>query len=316
MPRDHYEVLGVARTASTEEITKAYKKLARQHHPDRNPGDKQAETRFKEIQNAYDTLGDPQKRSQYDQFGHDGPQMGGGAGPGGFNFNFGGQGGNQVDPEHAQEIFTKMFGNAGGGGIRFEDLLGGMGGAPSGSRGSRGKGRSRRPESSAENLETEAKVPFTTAAKGGSISLRIGQREIEVKVPAGIEDGKKLRVSGQGPGGGDITVRVRVADHPYFRREGKDLLLEVPISVAEAVLGGKVEVPTLDGQRVEVKIRPGTSSGTKTRLPGFGIAGGDQFLVYKIVVPKGAPDDRTKQLIDEFARLHPVDARANSPWKS
>ncbi len=251
------------RTASGEEIAKAYRKLARQHHPDRNPGDKQAETRFKEIQNAYDVLNDATKRSQYDQFGHAGPQMGAGGpggpgGPGGFNFNFGGPGGQQIDPEHAQEIFSKLFGEGGpgGGGIRFDDLLGGA--RP-------GRGKRTRRAAPAENVETETTVPFMTAAQGGSITLAVDGREIDVKIPAGFEDGKKLRVSGQGPGGGDIVVKIRVGPHPHFRREGKELQLEVPISVSEAILGGKVEVPTLDGRKVDVKVRPGTSTGSKMR---------------------------------------------------
>ena len=308
MPRDYYDVLGVARNASVEEITKAYKKLARKHHPDRNPGDKQAESTFKEIQNAYDVLSDATKKSQYDQFGHVGPQMGGGGGPGGggFNFNFGGPGGTQVDPEQAHEIFSKFFG--GDGGARYDDLFG----EAAGTKQARGK-RGRRSAQPPESLEVEASVPFLTAALGGAIILRVDEREIEVKVPAGIEQGKKLRVSGQGPGGADINVRITIQPHPYFRREGKDIYLDVPISVAEAVLGGKVEVPTVDGRRVDVKIRPGTSSGSKTRVPGFGIAGGDQYLVFKIVVPKVAPDDRTRQLIEEFTKLHPIDPRAGWP---
>ena len=128
MPRDYYDVLGVSRSASSEEISKAYRKLARQHHPDRNPGDKQAETTFKEIQNAYDVLSDTNKKSQYDQFGHTGPQFAGGSpggAPGGFNF---GPDGAQIDPEQAQEIFSKMFG--GEGGFRFDDLLGVPASAP------------------------------------------------------------------------------------------------------------------------------------------------------------------------------------------
>src|SRR5947209_1975938 len=161
MPRDLYEVLGVSKTASPEEIKKAYRKLARQHHPDRNPGDKAAEARFKEIQNAYETLSDKQKRAQYDQFGEAGPFAGAGAGggPGGFGFNFGGPGGGtfQGDPAMAQELFQRfghLFGQGGGaGGTDLGDLLGGSAG---GGRG-KGRGRSRRP---AEDLEAEATVPF------------------------------------------------------------------------------------------------------------------------------------------------------------
>jgi curved DNA-binding protein len=316
MARDFYEVLGVKKNASQEEITKAYRKLARQYHPDRNPGDKNAETRFKEVQNVYDVLSDPKKRAQYDQFGEAGPFAGagaGGAGPGGFTFNFGGPGGGtfQGDPEMAQELFRRFFGGGGGAGPDLGDLFGNASGATGPNR---GRGRSRK--QAAEDVEAEATVPFQTAATGGTVGLQVDGREIEVKVPAGIEDGKRLRVAGQGPGGGDIFVRIRVAPHHYFKRDGKDVVLEVAISVAEAILGGTVEVPTVDGRRVDVKIRPGTSSGMRTRLPGFGIAGGDQYLVFKIVVPKGSPDEKTRQLIEEYARLHPEDARADVPWKS
>jgi DnaJ-class molecular chaperone len=303
MPRDLYEILGVAKSASAEEINKAYRKLARKFHPDRNPGDKQAEASFKEIQNAYDILNDADKRSRYDRFGHAGvdPNAAPGGGTGGmpgFDFNFGGAG---VDPEAAQEVFRQFFGGGGG-----------MGGEPFPGAGGRRK-RPRRP--AAESLEVEARVPFMTSVKGGSITLRVGVNEIEVKVPAGIEDGKKLRVRGQGPNGEDITVTVRIDPHPFFRREGKDILLDVPISIAEAILGGKVEVPTVDNKRVEVKIRPGTSSGSRLRLPGFGIAGGDQYLIFKILVPKGTPDDETRKRIEDWFAKHPFDAREEVSWK-
>src|SRR4051812_19969729 len=292
MPRDHYEVLGVSRSASADEIAKAYRKLARQHHPDRNPGDKQAEGRFKEIQNAYDTLSDPKKKSIYDQFGTDVPPGAAGAGfpggfPGGGGFQFpGAGGGQQIDPEMAQEMFRRMFGGGGGGGAGggFEDLFGSFGG---GGR-SRGRGRSRA-QPAPEAVEVEAHVPFLTAAVGGTIGLRVGDRDIDVKVPAGFEDGKKLRVAGQGEYGEEIVVKVRIDPHPYFRREDKNVLIDVTISIPEAVLGGKVEVRTVAGKRVTVKVPPGTSSGSRVRLPGMGVAGGDQYLVMKVVVPKGKP---------------------------
>jgi curved DNA-binding protein len=303
MPRDHYEVLGVSKSASAEEIAKAYKKLARQHHPDKNPGDKQAEVRFKEIQNAYDILNDPKKKAIYDQYGTDVPPGAPGGGfPGGFQF----PGGQQVDPELAQEMFRRMFPTAGG--ANFDDLFNQSSG--------RGRGRGRaRPQPAPEAIEVEARVPFMTAALGGSIGLRVGDRDIDVRVPAGFEDGKKLRVAGQGEYGEDIVVKVRVDPHAYFRREGKDILLDVPISIPEAVLGGKVEVPTVNGKRLTVKVPPGTSSGSRVRLPGMGIAAGDQILVMKVVVPKGKPDDRTKELIEEYATLHPDDVRIDVPWR-
>jgi DnaJ-class molecular chaperone len=309
MPKDYYEVLGVSRSASADEIAKAYRKLARQHHPDRNPGDKQAEGRFKEIQNAYDTLSDPKKKAMYDQFGTEVPPGAGGGFPGGGGtFTFGGPGGQQVDPEMAQEMFRRMFGGGGGGG--FEDLFG----SSSGGGRTRGRGRPRA-QPAPEAVEVEAHVPFLTAALGGTIGLRVGDRDIDVKVPPGFEDGKKLRVAGQGEYGEDILVRIRVDPHPYFRREGRDVLIDVPISVPEAVLGGKVEVPTVAGKRVTVKVPPGTSSGSRVRLPGMGVAGGDQYLVMKVVVPKGKPDDRTKELIEEYAKLHPDDVRIDVPWR-
>jgi curved DNA-binding protein len=313
MPRDYYEILGLSKTASPEEITKAYKKLARQHHPDKNPGAKQAEAeaRFKEIQTAYDVLNDPKKRANYDQFGTEMPGGFPGAGAGGgqgFPFQFGnaGAGGQQMDPEMAQELYRRLFGGGGGGGPSADDIFSQMGG---------GRGRRQRKSRPAETVEVDARVPFLTAALGGTIGLRVGDRDIDVKVPVGFEDGKKLRVAGQGEMGEDIYVRVRIEPHPYYRREGKDVLLDVPISVPEAILGGKVEVPTINGKRVEVKVPPGTSGGSRIRLPGLGIAGGDQYLVMKVMVPKGRPDDATKQLIEEYAKLQPQDVRADVPWR-
>ena len=206
-------------------------------------------------------------------------------------------------------MFRRMFGSGGGGG-GFEDLFGSFSGG--GRRAGRGRSCAARPP---ETIEVEAYIPFLTAALGGTIGLRVGDRDIDVKVPAGFEDGKKLRVAGQGDSGEDIVVRVHVEPHHFFRREGKDVLIDVPISIPEAVLGGKVEVPTVAGKRVTVKVPPGTSSGSRIRLPGMGVAGGDQYLVMKVVVPKGKPDDRTKELLEEYATLHPDDVRIDVPWR-
>jgi curved DNA-binding protein len=151
------------------------------------------------------------------------------------------------------------------------------------------------------------------AALGGPMSLSVDGREIELRVPAGVEEGKKLRLAGQGPGGGDLLVRIKIEPHPYFRREGNNVVLEVPVSVSEAILGAKVDVPTLDGTRLTVKVPPGTSSGGRLRLRGKGIAGGDQFIEIKVVVPKPA-DERSRELIEEFARRNPQNPRENVPW--
>ena len=315
MPRDYYETLGVKRDATDEEIKKAYRKLARQYHPDRNPGDKQAETKFKEIQDAYDVLSDKPKRAQYDQFGFAGPGggfagAGAGQGPGSYTFHFGGGGPEGfdtqgMDPQQAAEIFSQLFGGRGGGagGLDMGDLFGRRG------RGTRG----RRQAPPAQDVEAEVTIPFLTAAQGGSVDLTVGGHELSVKIPAGVESGQTLRLAGQAPGGGNLLLKLRVEEHPYFRREGKDLILEVPLSLPEAVLGARVDVPTLDGTRLTVKVPPGTSSGSRLRLRGKGIKGGDQYIEIKVAVP--APkDERSRELIEEFAKLNPQNPRADLPW--
>jgi DnaJ-class molecular chaperone len=153
-----------------------------------------------------------------------------------------------------------------------------------------------------------------TAARGGVAPLSFDGREIDVKIPAGFKDGQKLRLAGQGPGGGDLILTVHVQAHPYFQREGDSTLLEVPLTIAESVLGGKIDVPTVDGTWLTVKVPPGTSSGSRLRLRGKGAAGGDQYLVFKIV---GAPaaDARSRELIEEFARLNPQNPRAGLGWE-
>lgn len=293
MARDYYEVLGVAKTASEDDIRKAHRKLARQYHPDRNPGDKNAEAQFREVQEAYDVLSDATKRAQYDRFGKAGPG-GPQGGPGGAQFHWGGgQGGAEMDPQAAAELFRSFFG---GGASPFD------GGATTGAR------RRRRAEAPSE-AQAEVQVPFTVAALGGPLNLSVDGKEISVKVPAGLEDGQSLRLQGQAPGGGDLLLKMRVQPHSYFRREGKNIVLETPLSVSEAILGGKVDVPTLDGSRLSVKIPAGTSSGARLRLRGKGINGGDQFIEIKIAAP--APhDDESKRLIEEFARLNPQNPRA------
>lgn len=295
MPRDPYEVLGVSRTASDEEIKKAYRKLAAKHHPDRNPGDKAAEATFKEVSAAYELLSDPEKRKRFDRYGH-------GGGPGGFP---GAGGGPQMDmdPQAAEELFRNMFGGGGpGAGFDLGDLLGG---------GRRKGGHRRRPP---EEIEGEVSVPFETAVNGGSVGIAVGGRDIDVKVPAGITDGKKLRVPASATGSADLILTVRVAPHPYFTRDGNDILLEVPISVSEAVLGTRVEVPTIGGDRLTVRIPPGTSSGARVRLSGKGVNGGDQYLTVKLVTPKNIPDD-ARGLMEQFAAAVPQDVRAGVSWR-
>jgi DnaJ-class molecular chaperone len=306
MPRDYYEVLGVAKTASGDEIKKAYRQLARKFHPDRNPGDKQAETKFKEVQDAYDVLSDKDKRAQYDKFGFEGPGAAGGF-PGGMPFNWGKGGGGfgNVDPSQFADILNNL-------GIDPSNLgsFGGFGGAP------RGRSRtSRRRPAAAPPPEAvpEVTVPFLIAAQGGTVSLQVGDRQIDLKVPVGIDDGKTMRLPGLGPDGEDVNIKIRVEAHAYYRREGNNIVLEVPLSLPEAVLGTTVDVPTLDGTRLGVKVPPGTSSGTRLRLRGRGIKGGDQFIEIRIQVP-AARDEPGRRLIEEFARSHPQSPRQGLPW--
>jgi DnaJ-class molecular chaperone len=310
MPRDHYEVLGVARDASEADIKKAYRSLARKFHPDRNPGDKQAEAKFKEVQDAYDVLSDKTKREQYDRFGFAGPQ----AGPGGFHWGGGpggpGNGTFEVDPEQAQEMFSQIFGGmGGGGGINLNDILGGRAGARRG--GTRGRARREAPP---EPPTVDVTIPFATAAQGGTVTLRIGEKTIDLKIPAGTAEGKVMRLAGQGPGGSDLHLRIRIEPDPHFRREGNDVILTVPVSLGEALLGAKIDVPTLKGSKLSVKVPAGTSSGARLRLRGFGVDGGDQYLEFQVMVPADL-DARSRELIEELVRRNPQEVRRGAPWE-
>jgi DnaJ-class molecular chaperone len=300
MPRDPYEVLGVKREASDGDIKKAYRKLAREYHPDRNPGDKQAETRFKEVQDAYDVLSDKDKRAQYDRFGFAGPQTG--FPGGGQTFHWGGGapvGFEGIDPAQAEELFSQ--------------ILGGMGGMGGGFGGFERRARPGTRARQAAPATADVTIPFLTAALGGSVSLQVNGRQIDVKIPPGLEEGQVIRLKGQGPQGADLHLKAHIEPHAYFQREGKDIVLEVPLSLPEAVLGTKIEVPTLDGTRLTVKVPPGASSGARLRLRGKGIDGGDQYIQIKVVSPS-PQDDRSRELIEEFARLNPQNPRAGLAW--
>ncbi len=308
MPRDYYEVLGVKRDASDAEIKSAYRKLARKFHPDRNPGDKQAEENFKEVQAAYDVLSEKEKRAQYDRFGfagENGPFGGGAGGP--FRWGGGGPGGGVhvegMDPEQAEELLRGLFGGGGMGGMG--DIFG------QAARGAGGRTRRPRAPEPEPESEHEITIPFLTAAQGGSIDLTINGQHGSVRIPAGVEDGQVIRVPA--PGGGRVRLKLRIEPHSYFRREGKNIILDVPLSLSEAVLGTRVEVPTLSGERLTVRVPPGTSSHARLRLRGRGVDGGDQYIEIKIAVP--APkDERSRELIEEFARLNPQEPRRGLPW--
>jgi DnaJ-class molecular chaperone len=312
MPKDPYEILGVARSASQDEIKKAYRRLAKKYHPDVNKGDKSAEEKFKEVSQAYELVGDEEKRKKYDQFGQWAEQ-------GGF------------DPRHqAYRTYTWTSGGQGGGGGGaefdmndvFENIFGaGFGGARRGrtaGRAGRAEWGGAEPEEEEHGRDAHAtvEVGFEEAVKGAKRRIAISrnghEEKIDVKIPAGIRDQGKIRIPGKGSGRGDLYLQVKVAPHPSFWREGDDLYVHVPITPSEAVLGATVRVPTFDGA-VNLKIAPGTSSGQKLRLKGRGAphldqsGQGDQFAVVKIVVPPDL-DEETKEL---FRKIHEKTAGFN-----
>lgn len=338
--RDYYEILGVPRTASADEIKRAHRKLVRKYHPDVNKDNKAAEDKFKEVQEAYDVLSEPGKRRNYDQFGHAGVGAGGPGGPGGEGdvweaFRRAQQGGAgarggsrgpswRPGPGVSVEDFE-----GGDFGDIFEQLFGARGGGRGpGGRSAAGAGPRMRPTPPPQrgsDVEHPVTLTFAQAARGTTLPLQINRdgkiETIDIKIPAGVKDGSRVRIKGKGQesmGGeaGDLFIVTRVHDHPYFRREDLDILLDVPISLYEALLGTKVEVPTLEGP-VTLTIPPGTSSGSKLRIKGRGIERssekGDQFIVIKVIVPRTL-DDADKELIQKLQAKHPINARADVHW--
>ncbi len=285
--RDYYDILGVSRNASDDEIKKAYRKLAIKHHPDKNPGDKEAEAKFKEISEAHEILSDKQKRARYDQFGHAG--VGGNAGGGnpfaGGNYNFNGQ------------SFNFDFGAGGG----LDDILGSIFGFGGGQR---------RPARGTD-YRTTVVLNFEEAVFGVTKIITADGKELKVKIPAGIDDGMSIRLTGKGgaaPKGGtkgDLYVSVRVKPHKHLTREGSIILSEKTISMVDAALGTEVDVETVDGN-VRMKVPAGTQSGTPFKLSGHGVplmrSDGDRgpHIVTIIVETPKNLSKRQKELLEEF----------------
>ncbi len=284
-----YSILGISKGASQQEIKSAYRKLAKQHHPDANPGDTKVEEKFKEISAAYHILGDEKLRARYDRGDideHGQEKMGGF--PGGHRASSaGGFGGGA-----AEDIFSEIFGNFRGGGFR--------GRVPE-------KGRDRK---------FAIEIDFMEAALGSKRRLTMGDggRTLDVAVPAGVTDGQQIRLRGQGEEGagggpaGDILINVTVQPHSFFRREGQNVMIELPISLPEAVLGATVKVPTVDGT-VNLKVPSGSNTGTKLRLKGKGIASakngtrGDQMVSLKVVLPDEQDAD-LQDWVTKWAETH------------
>jgi curved DNA-binding protein len=314
MAEDFYSVLGVPRGAEPDAIKKAYKKLARDLHPDKNPGNKAAEARFKTVNRAYDALSDPAKRKLYDEFGEDALRDG-------FD----------ADKARAykqwQQRASRGNGFGGGGGrgqVSLEDLFGGA--VPGGRvevdpfSDLFGRGRRRGPMRG-HDLEHEMTVDFASAIKGSTIQIRtqLSPQPVTVRIPPGADEGSRVRIPGQGapsPNGGpsgDLILVIHVQPHELFTREGDDLHLDVPITVSEAIKGAKVKVPTFDGA-VAVKVPEGTSSGTKLRLRGKGVARkgkepGDLYVRFMVQVPASDSPELSK-LADEIAKYETGDVRA------
>ncbi|CAM8666908.1 DnaJ DnaJ-class molecular chaperone with C-terminal Zn finger domain [Oxalobacteraceae bacterium] len=357
--RDFYEILGVAKNASDDEIKKAYRKLAMKHHPDRNPDSKGAEDKFKEAKEAYEMLSDPQKREAYDRYGHAGvdPNMGGGggAGAGGFSDAFGdifgdifgggggrARGGPQVyrgaDLRYNLDITLEQAANGFETTIRVPswnecDTCHGSGAKPGtspttcGTCGGHGQVRMQQGFFSIQQTcpkchGTGKVIPDPCGGCAGSGRIK-RNKTLEVKIPSGIDDGMRIRSTGNGEPGmnggptGDLYVEIHIKQHAVFQRDGDDLHCEMPISFARATLGGEIEVPTLGG-KVSFTVPEGTQTGKTFRLRGKGIKGvrsgiaGDLFCHILIETPVKLTD-KQKELLEEFDKLTEAGGAKHSP---
>lgn len=318
MVQDYYQRLGVSRSANADEIKKAYRKLAKQYHPDHNQGSKSAEDNFKQVNEAFEILSDPKKRKLYDEFGDDAAKLGwdekkaenfrayrngaagfGGGGSGGMPFDF------------------SVNGEPGGAGFDFESILGEMFGARGG-----GGGRRRRGPAAGGDLSTTMEVSLSEAVLGGERTIMVGPKRLSVKIPAGVETGSRIRLAGQGEPGerggppGDLYVDLVVSEHSNVRRDGNDLYVDLPVTLSEAISGAEVKVPIFGGSGV-VTVRPGTQSGTKLRLRGKGVPqlkstgpAGDLYFVVQVKVPV-ASDEAAKKAVEVLERGYLGDVRAD-----
>ncbi|MEY4423183.1 MAG: hypothetical protein RLZZ258_286 [Actinomycetota bacterium] len=293
--KDFYKVLGVSKDVSEAELKKVYRKLSRQNHPDTNPGDAKAEARFKEISEAYSVLSDKNQRAEYDQMRAMGPGARGGFGGGhGGGFSGGFPGGFQAGGGF-EDVFANLFGGGGG----------------------RGFGPQR-----GSDLTMKQTLDFIDGVKGTTIKVALGNGEpTTVKIPAGVQDGQKIKIAGKGqasPNGGpagDLIISLTVKPHPVFIRDGNNLRVTVPITYAEAVLGATIQVPTLGGEPVKLKVAPGTPNGRVLRVKGRGVvtskAEGDLLATVEITVPSHVNDKAKKALEDFEAQLPSEDPRAD-----
>ncbi len=333
--KDYYALLGLKKTATADEVRKAFRKLARKYHPDVNPGDKKAEERFKEISEANDVLSDPKKRKIYDQLGFYSDnidpraaeayaQSGGAAGGGPYGGGFGGYGpgGGQQRVEFDFRDFD--FGGAtgqGGRGTSFRDIFSNI---------FSGAGAAQEPVSATgSDIEYTVQVPFWEAVRGGEMKLNIQRpspggrmttEPVSFRIKPGTREGQRIRLAGKGNPGtrgtppGDLYIIVRIAEHPVFKREADDIYITLPVFPWEAAQGAKVEVPTIDGRAV-LRVPPGTQTGQKLRMREKGVPSatrpgviGDQIVEIRIVIPE-VQDVEAKELWHKLEKLHPEDPR-------
>lgn len=316
--RSYYETLGVDRGVSADELKRAYRRLAKEYHPDRNANDPTAEDKFKELQQAYAILKDPAKRSEYDRYGE--------AGVGNWSANERGEqvyqwgGGASVSVDDLEDLMSAFGGR--GHARSFDDIFGNM---------DRGATVTRTPQRGAD-MEHAITLSFDRAIAGASVSVTLRSKqtgsaeELEVKIPAGVTDGQRIRVRGKGQAGrsggpsGDLILVCSVAAHPYFQRRGADIHLEVPVTVWEASLGAKIDVPTLDGVAT-ITLPPGTAGGAKLRLKGKGVSAdrgngrGDQIVAIRIVPPTNI-DEHQRRLLEELRAMDTNDPRADCAWNT
>jgi molecular chaperone DnaJ len=333
--KDYYAILGIKKTATADDVRKAFRKLARKYHPDVNPGDKKSEEKFKELSEANEVLSDPKKRKVYDQLGfysdnidpktaeayaNSGATGGNPFGAGGNPFGGYNQGGQPVEFDFRNFDFSGAQHQGGRGGGSFRDIFSGMFGG----------GAAQEPVSAAgTDAEYTVQVPFWESIRGGEMKLNIQRpsamgrmtpEPVSFRIKPGTRDGQRIRLAGKGnPGArgaapGDLYIIVHIAEHPIFRRDADDISISLPVLPWEAALGAKVEVPTIDGRAV-LRIPPGTQSGQKLRMREKGVPSatrpgvtGDQIVEIRIVVPE-IPNVEAKELWQKLEKLHPEDPR-------
>ena len=332
--KDYYATLGVTKGSTEKEIKQAFRKLARKHHPDVNPGDKAAESKFKEINEAYEVLGDTAKRKKYDELGanwraYEQAERAGGPNPFAGQWNAGGGSGGQGGGFRtmSQEEMEEMFGDQNPFSDFFTTFFGG-GGFGQRESSARGGSRARARQRPGRDVEHDIELSLEDAYNGSTRRLSLKHdghaRTVDVRIPAGVGDGSRVRISGEGESGtggaasGDLYLRVRLAAHPLFERKGRDLYVKAPLPVTTAVLGGEVEVPTISGKSVRLKIPALTQNGQVFRLKGYGMPAvgkndekGDAYARAEIQLPAQlSPEERTHY--EALAKLNEGSANTHS----